>query len=390
MPDTSLVKPLKGIKVLEFDAIGPVPFCGMMLMDHGASILRLGRPGAQPNGSNLDQSDPMLRGRPTGTLDLKAPESTQRVLELVAQADVLIEGHRAGVMERLGLGPEVCAKRNPRLIYGRGSGFGQSGPLALAPGHDINYLALSGVLHGCGEPDRPPRPPLNLLADFGGGGMLLAFGVVTALLAARASGRGSVVDAAMCDGAALLSTSIRGLYNTGQWTDARGENILDGGAPFYGVYETRDGKYIAIGALEPKFYAALRCALGLHDTLFDEQMNRNRWPAMRAAIAQIVRQRTRDEWVRSWEGTDACISPVLDWQEAPRHPHHQARGTFRRLSSVEQKQVPAPAPRITALSDVANDPSCDRQGDSGLEQVLAPWNLPPEMERYFRSLISPG
>lgn len=371
-------KALSGVRVIEFDAIGPAPFCGMMLADHGASVLRVSRPGEPPAGIDSGRYDLTRRSRPALPLNLKSAKDQELALKLVQHADVLIEGYRPMVMERLGLGPDVCLQHNARLVYARVTGFGQSGPLAHAPGHDINYIAISGVLHACGEPDGAPRPPLNLVADFAGGGMMLAFGILAGLLAARSTGHGSVVDAAMCDGAALLMAFTRGMHNAGLWSCVRGDNLLDGGAPFYGTYETRDRRYVAIGALEPKFYAALRSALCLTDPLFDQQMDRSRWPAMREAIATAIRARTRDEWVALCEGTDACLSPVLDLDEAPGHPQNEARDSFY---AVPGGHAPRPAPRIASLN-----PAPEVSTQPGLQALLKSWVLPTDIEqRMLRS-----
>ncbi|MGH8722584.1 MAG: CaiB/BaiF CoA transferase family protein, partial [Burkholderiales bacterium] len=316
--------PLSGIKVLEFEAIGPGPFAGMLLADMGADVLLVDRPGASDLGLKRERwMDVMLRGRRSVTLDLKAKGAAQAALELAGHADALIEGFRPGVMERLGLGPEACLKRNPRLVYGRMTGWGQDGPLAPRAGHDINYIALAGVLHAFGRKGEAPVPPLNLVGDFGGGGMLLGFGVACALLHAHKTGQGQVVDAAMVEGASLLAAMFAGFLAAGQWQEERGVNTLDTGAPWYGTYETKDGKYVAVGAIEAKFYEELVARLALDD--LPPQNERARWPEMRAAFERAFGTKTRDEWCAVFEGSDACFAPVLTFSEARRHPHNVAR-----------------------------------------------------------------
>src|SRR5688572_25561307 len=335
--------PLAGIKIVEIAAIGPAPFCSMMLADLGAQIVRIERASAKP--SEPAPPDPLLRNRRSIALDLKNAAAVEVVLKLVEGADVLIEGFRPGVMERLGLGPEPCLARNPRLVYGRMTGYGQSGPLAQAAGHDIDYIALSGALEPIGRAGDKPLPPLNLVGDFGGGGMLLVTGVLAALLERGRSGLGQVVDAAMVDGSALLCTMLHAFRQLGMWSGARGENLLDTGAPFYEVYETRDAKFVAVGALEPAFYAELLAKLGLtRDPRFQAQMDKAQWPAMRAALSACFAERTRDEWSAVFEGSDACVAPVLSPLEAPAHPHNHARHTFIEAHGALH---PAPAPRFS-------------------------------------------
>lgn len=350
--------PLAGVTVIEFQGLGPGPFCGMMLADMGAEVIRIDRAGAVPWGAG----DALGRGRKSLAVDLKKPGAAELILKLVARADALFEGFRPGVMERLGLGPDVCLAANPRLVYGRMTGWGQDGPLAPAPGHDINYLALSGMLWPLGPADRPPVPPLNLAADFGGGGMMLAVGLLAGILSARATGRGQVVDAAMVDGAAVLGSMIFGMVNAGEWTVEREANMLDGGAPFYGVYGTRDGKYVAIGALEPQFYAALLKLTGLSDPRFADQWNRAMWADLRAALASAFASRTRDEWCAVMEGTDACFAPVLDLREAQAHPHNVARGTF---GPSADGPMPRPAPRFSGTPTAIAPASGAAGADSG-------------------------
>src|SRR5881394_1507565 len=319
--------PLAGVKVLEFEAIGPAPFAGMLLADMGADVLLIDRPGSSGLGLKRERwYDVMLRGKRSVTLDLKSASGAEAALELVARADVLIEGFRPGVMERLGLGPEPAMTKNPRLVYGRMTGWGQQGPLAPRAGHDIDYIALSGALHAIGRSGGAPVPPLNLVGDFGGGGMLLAFGVACALFEAQRTGAGQVVDAAMIDGASLLTTMFWGMQAAAQWSDSRGANFLDSGAPWYDTYETKDAKFVAIGAIEPKFYAELLERLGLGNEALPDQNDRAQWPLLRERFADVFRSRTRDEWCRAFDGSDACFAPVLTFREAAVHPHAVARG----------------------------------------------------------------
>jgi alpha-methylacyl-CoA racemase len=332
---------LAGITVIELAGIGPAPFAGMMLADHGARVIRIERPGG--SFGDFAMRDVLNRNREILSLDLKQPEAAEQVLTLAAGADALIEGNRPGVIERLGLGPDVLLERNPRLVIGRMTGWGQDGPKAQRAGHDINYIALSGALHTYGPKERPIAP-VNAVGDYGGGGLLLAFGVVAGVLSARSTGKGQVVDCAMLDGAALLSAMTYSLFANGMWRDEREANLLDGGAHFYGTYETADGKFVAIAPLEPQFYAILREKLGIaDDPAFDGGGGRESWPKLKARLAEIFRTRTRDEWCALLEDTDACVAPVLPLAEAPRHPHNVARGTFVEADGVIQ---PAPAPRF--------------------------------------------
>ena len=342
--------PLKGIKVVELAGIGPGPFCAMMLADMGADVIRVERKSAQGTGA---PTNVLNRGRRSIAVDLKQPQEVERVLRLIERADALIEGFRPGVMERLGLGPDVCLERNPRLVYGRMTGWGQNGMLAHAAGHDINYIALSGALHAIGPAGGQPVPPLNLVGDFGGGGMVLAFGIVCGILEARQSGRGQVIDAAMTDGAALLMAPIYGLKAAGRWTNRRGTNYLDGGAHFYGTYECADGKYVAVGAIEPQFYALLLAKTGIVDPQFQAQTDAAQWPELKTKLAALFKTRTRDEWCELLEGTDVCFAPVLDMDEAPQHPHNVARGTFVEVGGVIQ---PAPAPRFSRTAPAIQTP----------------------------------
>ncbi|MGK2911170.1 MAG: CaiB/BaiF CoA transferase family protein [Sphingobium sp.] len=334
--------PLAGIRIVEIAGIGPGPFAGMMLADHGAEVIRIERPGT-PH----DPFDPLLRSRTTLTLDLKSPEDIARLRSLVSSAHGLIEGFRPGVMERLGLGPEVLLADNPALVYGRMTGWGQSGPLASRAGHDINYIAVSGTLGALGRAGEQPTPPINLVGDFGGGGMLLAFGIVSALLAVRNGAPGQVIDCAMSDGAALLMAMMWGFRGQGSWSEERGTNLLDTGAPYYDTFETADGQYVAIGAIEPQFYAILREKFGLSaDPLLDSQDDRSLWPMQKVRIAEAVRAYTRDELCALFEGTDACVTPVLSMTESLAHPHNIARKTFITLNGYAQ---PAPAPRYSVM-----------------------------------------
>jgi alpha-methylacyl-CoA racemase len=333
--------PLAGIRIIELAGIGPGPFCGMMLADHGAEVIRIDRPGTA-----ADRRDPLLRSRTMMSLDLKSPDDIARLRDLVKTADGLIEGFRPGVMERLGLGPDVLLGDNPALVYGRMTGWGQGGPYAAAAGHDINYIALSGVLGALGRSGEKPTPPINLVGDFGGGAMMLAFGMVSALLGVKNGAPGQVVDCAMTDGSALLMSMMWGFRATGMWNDERGANLLDGGAPFYDTYETADGKFVAIGSIEPQFYALLRDKLGIaSEPLFDAQFDRSQWPAQKKRLAAIFASKSRDEWCALMEGSDVCFAPVLDWAEVSAHPHNAARGTFIDVNGVTQ---PAPAPRYSA------------------------------------------
>jgi alpha-methylacyl-CoA racemase len=337
--------PLAGVRVLEFEAIGPGPFCGMLLADMGADVLLVDRESDPALGLLGERRhEVMLRGRRSVTLDLKSPNAVEAAVTLASRADAVIEGFRPGVMERLGLGPDVLLAANPRLVYGRMTGWGQSGPLASRAGHDIDYIALAGVLHAIGHEGSRPPPPLNLVGDFGGGGMLLAFGIACALLEARASGRGQVVDAAMIEGAGLLSTMMWGLRAAHRWSDARGVNVLDSGAPWYDTYVTRDGAFFAVGAIEPKFYAELLQRLGLANESLPAQHDRDGWPVLRERFARAFAGKTRAEWEHVFEGADACAFPVLSFAEAATHPHAVARAAHIDVDGVVQ---PAPAPRFS-------------------------------------------
>ncbi|MGH9059384.1 MAG: CaiB/BaiF CoA transferase family protein [Acidimicrobiales bacterium] len=365
--------PLTGFRVVEVAGIGPGPFAAMMLSDMGADVLRVDRASAVAGGDpDRPPLDLLTRGRRSVGIDLKHPEGPATVLRLVARADALIEGFRPGVAERLGIGPEPCLAANSRLVYGRMTGWGQEGPYAAAAGHDIDYIALAGALAPIGGPGRPPAIPLNLVGDFGGGGMVLAFGLVCGMLEASRSGRGQVVDAAMVDGAAALTTMFHGLSAMGIWNEERGTNFLDGGAHFYQVYETADGRHVAVGAIEPQFYAQLLLLTGLDGEDLPHQMDRSAWPEMRERMAGIFRSKTRDEWCTAMEGSDACFAPVLSLEEAPRHAHNAARGTFVEVAGTVQ---PAPTPRFSRTpGSVARPPAHPGQHT---EEALADWGLEP-------------
>lgn len=335
--------PLKGVKIIELAGIGPGPFCAMMLADMGADIIRVDRKG-QTQGRVEPKYEVLHRGRRSIGVDLKKPEGVAAILKLVERADALFEGFRPGVMERLGLGPDVCLRRNPKLVYGRMTGWGQEGPLAHAAGHDINYISLTGALHAIGRPGERPVPPLNLVGDFGGGGMLLAFGIACALYEAQKFGKGQVVDAAMVDGAASLMAMFYGLRASGLWLDERGKNFLDGGSHFYDAYETADGKWVGVGSIEPQFYALLLEHTGITDPDFQAQMDRTKWPGFKEKISAIFKTKTRDQWCEIMEGTDVCFAPVLSIDEALKHPHNVARKTFVEVEGVPQQ---APAPRFS-------------------------------------------
>ena len=336
--------PLKGLRVIELAGIGPGPFCAMLLADMGADVVRIDRTEASDLGVPMDKRfDVNGRNRRSVALDLKSAAGRDAVKRLIAGADVLIEGFRPGVAERLGLGPADCQTLNPRLVYGRMTGFGQTGPLAQAAGHDLNYIALTGALHAIGPAGGKPVPPLNLVGDYGGGALYLAMGLLAALHERTQSGRGQVVDAAMVDGAASLASIFYGMTAGGRWNQKRGDNLLDGGAPFYDTYETADGKHVSIGAIEPKFFAEMAGLIGLDKRFVKGQYERRLWPEMRAEMERILRGKTRDEWSRLLEGSDACFAPVLSIEEAPRHAHAQARGAFVEVNGVVQ---PGPAPRF--------------------------------------------
>lgn len=340
---------LRGLRVVEFEAIGPVPFAGMLLADMGAEVLRIDRPEPPRDlgvSSDTPKVDVLGRGKHSLVMDLRSAADTDAVRRIVTRADVLLEGFRPGTMERLGLGPQALLAAHPRLVYGRMTGWGQDGPLAGTAGHDINYIALSGLLSAIGEAGRKPVPPLNLLGDFGGGGMLLALGVVAAVLAVRQGAAGQVVDAAMTEGSALLGTGLLGLLASGLWQEGRGGNVLDGGAPWYDTYETADGRHVAVGAIEDRFYRELLAGLGLDARQMPCRRARANWPAIRDTLAARFRQRTRDEWAAVFESSDACVTPVLSLLEAQGHRHMQARGAYAEVAGVP---LPMPAPRFSAM-----------------------------------------
>ena len=352
--------PLNGVRILEFNGIGPGPFCGMLLSDLGADILRIDRIG----GDRGEKTHVTRRGRKSVAFDLKKPEAREACLRLIESADALFEGFRPGVMERLGLGPDVALARNPRLVYGRMTGWGQDGPLAQAAGHDIDYIAITGALHAIGVADRPV-PPLNLIGDFGGGAMYLALGLLAGLLHARATGEGQVVDAAMSDGAASLMAAAYGHLAGGRWIDARESNTTDGGAPYYGVYRCADGQFVAIGAIEKQFFAELMDRLGISDFPRDKQLDRAYWPQLRERLTATFLTKTRSEWMTLMEGSDACFAGVLSLAEAPSHPHHVARGTFVTVDGVVQ---PGPAPRFSRTPGAVQqtDPRIGAHNETGL------------------------
>src|SRR6201994_4278682 len=347
--------PLTGLRIVEFAGIGPGPFCGMLLSDLGADVVRIDRKG--------DRSDPqdvlINRGRRSISLDLKTSEAVEACLKLLEKADGLIEGFRPGVMERLGLGPDVVLARNPKLVYGRMTGWGQEGPLALAAGHDINYISITGALASIG-PKEKPVPPLNLVGDFGGGALYVVVGVLAALLEASKSGKGQVVDAAMCDGAASLMSMFFDMTASGRWVEGRENNFIDGGAHFYGVYECSCGHFISVGSIEPQFYALLRKHAVLTDADFDAQMDRKAWPALREKLAKVFRRKTREDWCKIMEGTDISFAPILTMAEAPKHPHNAARKVFIERHGVTQ---PAPAPRFSRTPSAARDPEVAEVGE---------------------------
>jgi alpha-methylacyl-CoA racemase len=365
--------PLAGIRIVELGGIGPGPFASMLFSEMGADVVRIARqPNAARSVKGLEARHQLLhRGRRTVFMDLKNPRALEAVKAMIARADAVTEGFRPGVAERLGLGPDECLRLNPKLVYGRITGWGQDGPLAAEPGHDINYIALTGALHAIGRKDGPPVPPLNLVGDFGGGAMYLAFGMVCAILEARTSGKGQVVDAAMIDGAASLMTMMYGMHAAGLWTDDRGANRLDSGTPWYDVYETSDGKWISVGCNEPQFYEALLDRLGAdRATLPADRHDRKGWPAIRSFFTRKFREKTRDQWCAIMTGCEVCFAPVLSMAEAPQHPHMKARGTFVELDGIVQ---PAPAPRFSRTK-----PEIRHTAGSGAQQAdeaLRDWGI---------------
>jgi alpha-methylacyl-CoA racemase len=357
--------PLKDLKILEFAGIGPAPFCGRLFSDLGADVLRIDRAG----GYDYDRYSVDTRGRRSVVLDLKDPKSKGTALELIGKADALIESYRPGVMERLGLGPEVALKRNPKLVYGRMTGWGQDGPMAEAPGHDINYVALSGALHALG-PKEKPAVPLNLIGDFGGGALWLAFGILAALRHVERGGEGQVIDCAMTEGVISTMGLLYGVFAAGRWKDERESNIIDGGAHFYNTYECADGEWIAIGSIEKPFYIALIDALGLKDPAFSDPRIEEKWPELKEKLKPVFRTRTRDEWCAHFEGTEVCYAPVLGLAEAPAHPHNKARGSFVDVDGVPQ---PRPLPRFSRTPGRIQGPPTP--AGTGGEEALRDWGI---------------
>ncbi|MFZ0205992.1 MAG: CaiB/BaiF CoA-transferase family protein [Roseiarcus sp.] len=363
--------PLHGFRIVEMGGIGPAPFAGGLLGDFGADVVRIDRilrPGAEPE--TPPRFDFYNRNKRSIALDLKQPAAVAAVLTLVGSADALIEGFRPGVMERLGLAPEICHAINPRLVFARMTGWGQQGPISQEAGHDINYLALTGALHSMGDPDRPPPPPLNLVADLGGGALYLAVGLLAAALEARNSGKGQTIDVAMLDGVTHLMSAFQAFRQQGAWTQKRGDNIVDGGAPFYSSYETEDGQYVAVGAIEPQFYAALLSVMGLAGETLPDQNDRAAWPNMRKRFASIFRCRTRDEWVAAAAGRDACLAPVLTIDEAPEHPQMRARATYAKFDGLRH---PSPVPRFERTPASLRRPTPAPGSQS--REVLREWGL---------------
>ena len=366
--------PLTGLKVVEFAGIGPGPFCGMLLSDLGADVVRIDRKG----GRGGAPSDVTARGRRSVALDLKGPAAIEACLKLMESADAVFEGFRPGVMERLGLGPDVALKRNPKLVYGRMTGWGQTGPYASAAGHDMNYIAITGALHAIGTTDKPV-PPLNLVGDFGGGALYLAFGLLAGVIQARETGKGQVIDCAMSDGAASLMAMFYGFKASGMWQGGRRNNMLDGGAHFYDTYQCSDGKWISLGSIEPQFYALLLEKTGIDDPEFQRQMDRAAWPSLHDKLADVITRKTRDEWCEIMDATDVCFAPVLDLDEAPKHAHNAARKTFVEVAGVTQ---PAPAPRFSATPGAIQGPPPTVGAHD--REALADWGFSPaEIDALF-------
>ena len=366
--------PLVGVRIVEFAGIGPGPFCGMLLADLGADVVRIDRAESAGRG----HPDIANRGKRSIAVDLKRPEGVEAALSLMEKADGLIEGFRPGVMERLGLGPDVALKRNPRLVYGRMTGWGQTGPWSQMAGHDIDYIALTGALHTMGRKDEPPAPPLNLVGDFGGGALYLAFGLLAGIIEAKSSGKGQVVDCAMIDGAASLMTMFFNMKAVGMWNAERDSNLLDGGAHFYDTYTCADGKWLAIGAIEPQFHAELVKGLGLPADTFGMYMDRAKWPESSRRIAEVVKTKTRDEWMTIFDGTDACVVPVLSMDEAPQHPHNAARKTFVEAFGVTQ---PNAAPRFSRTAGAVN--GAPAMAGKHSRDVLESWGIAADKREAF-------
>ena len=369
--------PLDGIKVVEMAGLAPGPYAAMLLADLGADVLRIDRP--TPLEANVGLSANILnRNRMTLPIDVKSAEGKSTLIELISKADALIEGYRPGVMEKLGLGPDECFAKNPKLVYGRITGWGQDGPLAQAAGHDLNYLAITGALHSMGTKESIPPIPLNLLGDFAGGGMLLALGILAGVIEAKTSGKGQVVDASMVDGVSSIMTYIHSLRASNLWSDERGENVLDGSAPYYGVYETLDGKFITVAAAEQKFYAELILLMGLESSDLPKQNDRQHWPALRVQFEQIFKSKTQTQWIEIMQGTDSCFAPVLSIPEALEHPHNTARGTYIEVDGVPQ---PAPVPRFSRSHPKSPTPPAYIAGQHQAEQSQAKlaenWGLSP-------------
>jgi alpha-methylacyl-CoA racemase len=378
--------PLSGIKVVELAGLGPAPFCCMVLADLGAEVLRVERPDKAPPAETiqvhdgLSAFDVLSRGRLSAGIDLKHPDGATLVRRLAGEADVLVEGFRPGVAERLGVGPDELCAANPRLVYGRMTGWGRTGPLADEPGHDITYLAVAGVLAHIGRAGQPPTPPLNLVADFGGGGMVLAMGICAALVERATSGAGQVVDAAMVDGAALLMAPLFGASGSGFWSDERGTNLLDSGAPFYDCYECADGGHVAVGAIEPQFYAALLAGLGLAEEALPDQNDQAGWPQVRARFEAVFLTRTRDEWAEHFDGAGACVAPVLTMSEAQDHPHNVEWGTFVEVAGTSQ---PRPAPRFSRSETVVQRPP--QLAAANTDEALAGWGVSDDERAALRA-----
>jgi alpha-methylacyl-CoA racemase len=366
--------PLEGIRIVEMAGIGPGPFCAMLLSDMGAEVIRVDRAMMVGQDTDRDGNDArfnlLARGRRNIAVDLKNPAAVDAVLRLIDRADALLEGFRPGVMERLGLGPELCLARNPKLVYGRMTGWGQDGPIARTAGHDINYIALSGVLHSIGEAGGPPVPPLNLVGDFGGGALYLAMGVLAGIISARSTGRGQVIDCSMVEGSASLMMMMYGALASGAWTEERGHNRTDGGAHYYRVYETKDGEYVSVGAIEPQFYALLLKHTGLEGETLPEQTDRAHWPEMQARLARIFKEKTRSEWTEIMQQTDICFAPVLRMSETLEHPHNVHRESFVEIDGIAQ---PAPAPRFLGTPTRVQRPPA-RVGEH-TEAILKDWGF---------------
>jgi alpha-methylacyl-CoA racemase len=365
--------PLRGLKIVEFAGIGPGPFCGMLLADLGADVVRIDRKDAPAGGDFV-----MNRGKRSIAIDLKHKDGAEAALAILEKADALIEGFRPGVMERLGLGPDAVLKRNPRLVFGRMTGWGQTGPWSSMAGHDIDYIALTGALHAMGRRGETTPPPLNLVGDYGGGALYLAFGLLAGIIEAKSSGKGQVVDCAMVDGAASLMTMFYSMRAAGIWNDTREDNLLDGAAHFYDTYECADGKLLAIGAIEPQFHDVLVKGLGLSEADFPRRLDRSEWPAYARKIAAVVKTRTRDDWMKVFDGTDACVAPVLTLEEAPKHPHNAVRETFQTIRGVVQ---PGPAPRFSRTAGAINGPPAKAGQHSA--DVLKSWGVNPERAAAF-------